>query len=195
VFGNIDRHHDRIVKGAFADTIRAWQTAARTVPLHWSHGTAADDIIGHVDPSSMVETDNGLVVAGRLDLDNSERARDAWRAMKTGSIGLSFGYMTQRKRRAPGNVTELLALDLFEVSLTPAPANPDTRVLSMKSVAALDLDTDCDELRAKARAEWYALLTAPVDAPEPLDAEAVRKQVEAVEIKSRPPVQVARFDC
>jgi HK97 family phage prohead protease len=82
VFGNVDRDGDRIVKGAFAKTIDAWQDTGRTVPLHWNHSADPDDVIGYVDPRSMVETDRGLVV-GQLDLENSERARQAWRAMKT----------------------------------------------------------------------------------------------------------------
>ena len=109
VFGNIDRVGDRIIKGAFAETIAAWQRTGRTVPLHWNHSPHPEDIVGSVDPGSMVETDEGLVVKGRLDLDDSDRAREAWRAMRTGSVGLSFGYMTQDQRKAADGANELLA--------------------------------------------------------------------------------------
>jgi HK97 family phage prohead protease len=149
VFGNVDRDGDRIVKGAFADSIEAWQSAGRSVPLHWNHSSDPDDIIGFVDPGSMVETGRGLVVDGQLDLGDSDRARRAWRAMKTNSIGLSFGYVTRKQRRAVDGANELLAIDLFEVSLTPAPANADTRILSMKA-AEHHIPTDA-ELRAKAK--------------------------------------------
>jgi HK97 family phage prohead protease len=138
VFGNVDRDGDRIVKGAFATSIEAWQHAGRTVPLHWNHSADPDDIVGSVDPRSMVETDEGLVVEGQLDLDGSDRAREAWRAMKTGSIGLSFGYLTQKHRKAADGANELLAIDLFEISLTPRPSNPSTAVLSMKSADNLE---------------------------------------------------------
>jgi hypothetical protein len=57
VFGNVDRDGDRIVKGAFAQSIEAWQRTGRTVPLHWNHSPDPDDIVGHVVPGSMVETD------------------------------------------------------------------------------------------------------------------------------------------
>jgi HK97 family phage prohead protease len=99
VFGNVDRDGDRIVKGAFAATIDAWQRTGRTLPLHWNHSSAPEDIVGHIDPASMHETDEGLVVKGQLDIDNSDRARQAWRAMKTNSLGLSFGYLTQTGAR------------------------------------------------------------------------------------------------
>jgi hypothetical protein len=77
VFGNVDRDGDRIVKGAFADSIEAWNSTGRSVPLHWNHSSDPDDIIGFVDPGSMVETDRGLVVDGQLDLGDSDRARKA----------------------------------------------------------------------------------------------------------------------
>jgi uncharacterized protein len=149
VFGNVDRDGDRIVKGAFADSIEAWQSAGRSVPLHWNHSSDPDDIIGFVEPGSMVETDRGLVVDGQLDLDDSDRARKAWRAMKTNSIGLSFGYLTRKQRKASDGANELLAIDLFEVSLTPAPANADTRILSMK--AAERCIPTAPELRTEAK--------------------------------------------
>ncbi|HYN63302.1 MAG TPA: HK97 family phage prohead protease, partial [Candidatus Limnocylindrales bacterium] len=114
VFGNVDRDGDRIVKGAFAASIEAWRSTGRNVPLHWNHSPDPDDIVGHIDPGSMVETDQGLVVEGQLALEDSERARSAWRAMRTGSIGLSFGYLTQKQRKAADGANELLALDLFE---------------------------------------------------------------------------------
>jgi HK97 family phage prohead protease len=178
VFGNVDRDGDRIVKGAFAQSIEAWQSTGRTVPLHWNHSADPDDIIGHVDPRAMVETDRGLVVEGQLDLDGSERARQAWRAMKTGSIGLSFGYLTQRQGKAPDGANELLAIDLFEISLTPGPSNPSTAVLSMKSA-----DPDLDRVRIKARDDMLAVLAEA-------DKQAVRP-----DRKRTAPIRVASFEC
>ena len=65
--------------------------------------------------------------------------------------GLSFGYVTLKTRKR-GGISDLLELDLFEVSIVPHPANPDTRVLSMKAaVAERRVPTDAD-LRAQATA-------------------------------------------
>jgi HK97 family phage prohead protease len=196
VFGNVDRHGDRIVKGAFANTIDAWHRTGRKVPLHWNHSADPDDIVGSIDPGSMIETGQGLVVEGQLDLDNSDRARQAWRAMKTGSMGLSFGYSVGLKRAAADGATELLELDLFEISLAPAPANASTRVLLMKSAE----EDEEDDVRAQARREFYLLLTAdpePEEQPEPTppDADTLRKEFDAVGFKSRPDVQIATFEC
>jgi HK97 family phage prohead protease len=178
VFGNVDRDGDRIVKGAFAKIIDAWQDTGRTVPLHWNHSADPDDIIGHVLPGSMVETDRGLVVEGQLDLEGSERARQAWRAMKTGSIGLSFAYLTQRRRKAADGTNELLAIDLFEISLTPGPSNPSTAVLSMKRA-----DLDVDRVREEAAQQMYDLLTSTDHGAKTLEAERKRAA----------PIQIATF--
>jgi HK97 family phage prohead protease len=179
VFGNVDRDGERIIKGAFAHSIEAWQDTGRTVPLHWNHSADPDDIVGHVVPGSMVETDRGLVVEGQLDLENSERARKAWRAMKTASIGLSFGYLTQKHRKAADGANELLAIDLFEISLTPGPSNPSTAVLSMKSADNLD------RVREETAQWMYDLLTS-----------SGRDETTAVpERKSTEPIRIAVFEC
>jgi phage head maturation protease len=82
----------------------------------------------------MRETDDGLYVEGQLDLEDSELAREAWRSLKRNRIGLSFGFLTTDAGRRDDGVKELRAVDLFEITLTGAPANSDTRVLSAKSM-------------------------------------------------------------
>jgi HK97 family phage prohead protease len=133
---SVDRVGDRIVKGAFARTIEPWQRTGKQIPLHWTHSSKAEDIIGTVDPASMRETDEGLLVEGRLHLEDSSVAREAWRSVKADSIGVSFGYLTVKERKA-SDANELLEIDLYEISLTPSPANPDARVLSAKSLATI----------------------------------------------------------
>jgi HK97 family phage prohead protease len=121
-------------------------------PVHWNHSGAAADIIGAIDPAAMREIpDEGLYVEGKLDLQDSDVAREAWRSMKNNAVSLSFGYVTLKTRNR-GGVNDLLELDLFEVSIVPHPANPDTRVLSMKAaVTERRVPTDAD-LRAQATA-------------------------------------------
>jgi hypothetical protein len=71
--------------------------------------------------------------------------------MKNDAVSLSFGYVTLKTRKR-GGINDLLELDLFEVSIVPHPANPDTRVLSMKTAAAEGrVPTDAD-LRRQAKA-------------------------------------------
>jgi HK97 family phage prohead protease len=131
---SVDRVKDRIVPGAFAQTIARWRASGKQVPLHWNHGSKAHDVIGSVDPGSMREIREGLYVRGRLDLDNSKVAREAWRSMKSNALSLSFGYLATDQKRGSDGVNLLREIDLYEVSLTPTPANPDTRFLELKSI-------------------------------------------------------------
>lgn len=132
---SVDRVKERIVPGAFKATIAAWRGSGKQIPLHWDHSGNPEDIIGTIDPASIEETEQGLLVKGKLDLDDSEVAREAWRSMKANRVGLSFGYLVEEDALAEDGIRELKKLDLFEITITPAPANPDTRFLDLKSVA------------------------------------------------------------
>ena len=126
-----DREGDLISPGAFQKSIAEWQSVGRLVPLHWSH--VADDIVGHVDPASMRETAAGLEVAGRVDLD-TDRGRSVWRLIKANTVGLSFGYLATKSRQRRDGGRDLFEIDVFEVSVTPAPMNNRTRVLATKAL-------------------------------------------------------------
>lgn len=129
---SVDRVGDEIMPGAFKGTIERWQSSGKMIPLHWDHSAEPQNIIGYVDPQTMREGAEGLYVRGKLDLEGSAVAREAWRAMKDNSVAFSFGYLIEQASERDG-VQQLKALDLFEISVTPAPVNPDTRILSLKS--------------------------------------------------------------
>lgn len=133
---SVDRMQERIIPGAFANTIERWKSSGKMIPLHWDHKGDADQIIGYIDPSQLSEQEAGLYVEGKLDLEDSDVAREAWRSMRNGAVGLSFGYLVLNatKSEAGDDITDLNELDVFEFTITPAPVNPDTKVLSMKSV-------------------------------------------------------------
>ena len=150
---SVDRVGDRIVPGAFSKTIAHWRDSGKSIPLHWNHQGEPEDIIGAVDPATVEETKDGLRVAGKLDLSGT-KAKEAWRAMKTGSMSLSFGYMVVSEKQAK-DANELHEIDLFEVSVVPGPANADTRFLSLKSIEDIkaginELQKALDELKATA---------------------------------------------
>jgi HK97 family phage prohead protease len=119
--------------------------------LHWDHRGDAANVIGSIDPAGTRELDQGLYVEGTLDVKDSEVAREAWRSMKNDAVSLSFGYVALKTRRR-GGINDLLELDLFEVSIVPHPANPDTRVLSMKAAVAERRVPSDAALRAQATA-------------------------------------------
>lgn len=133
---SIDRVNDQIQPGAFAKSIGQWQSSGKQIPLHWDHQGSADSIIGSVDPMAMREVKEGLFVVGRLDIESSDVAKEAWRSVKNNAVALSFGYLATKQRKRRDGVNELLEIDLYEISIVPAPANPDTKFLSYKSVEA-----------------------------------------------------------
>jgi HK97 family phage prohead protease len=139
-----------IQRGAFASTIAAWQASGKRIPLAWNHETGkAEQLIGSVDPATMRETRDGLVAEATLDLEGSATARQAWRSIKSDSIGVSFGYMATESDTGDG--TRLLtSIDLYEVSLTATPMHPAARVVSWKS-ADDELPTERDQRRRLAR--------------------------------------------
>lgn len=134
-----DSVNDRIVPGAFKNTLAEWKERAENgerLPVVWSHD--------HGDPYSHIgevldakETDEGLWVKGALDLDNPKAAQ-VHRLIKGGRIrNWSFAYDV----RSPAEQDEkdganlLKDLGVFEVGPTLIGANQATRTQSVKSVA------------------------------------------------------------
>lgn len=173
---SVDRVKDRIVPGAFKNTIDRWQASGKRIPLHWNHEGDAKNIIGAVDPTSMHESDKGLYVEGKVDISASETAREAWRSIKNGTMSLSFGYLVTKARKAAAGVTELLDIDLFEVSIVPVPANGDTKILSVKALPADDLASRLSAMASE--------MTS--DSPPKPEEIANRMRAMADEIKSYP---------
>ncbi|WP_426615721.1 HK97 family phage prohead protease [Bradyrhizobium sp. McL0616] len=116
---------DLIAKGAF-------NIAVSDLPMLLAHNP--DDLVGTW--SEAKETDDGLVVKGRLHINESERAR-AVRGLVQGGLvsGLSIGFRT-REAKQQGRNRVISALDLVEVSLVRNPAHPRARVTSAKAYDA-----------------------------------------------------------
>ena len=60
VFGNIDLVGDRMMKGAFENTLAKWRESGDPIPVVLSHGH--DDVmkfVGKADPRAVMETDEG----------------------------------------------------------------------------------------------------------------------------------------
>lgn len=175
-----DRGGDVIKRGAFAESIRQWQSSGRKIPLHFDHKADPESIIGAADPASMRETDEGLVVEAKLDLEDSEKAREVWRLVKADALACSFGYVADGETQADG--TRLLSkVDLFEVTLTPSPMNPHTRVLAWKSETTFPPELELiHEIAGR-------------DPDEYVRERQQRKAAEAETKRQREPIQLASF--
>jgi HK97 family phage prohead protease len=149
-FGNVDKHGDRVIRGAYSTDVAKVKAGARW-PLVWGHdyNGSPQNFVGEIDDAD--ETDEGLEVHARFDLDDPV-ARKAYRLVKQGAIDkLSIGYRVRRERRANDGVNELLDVELHEVSLVLSPANERARVLAIKDAPAAAAPSDA-ALRAQATA-------------------------------------------
>lgn len=133
VFGNVDLAGDRIVKGAFADSLKAWEAKGRPIPVIFSHDwNTLSSHIGEVLDAT--ETDEGLKVRAQLDMEDPAAAK-VWRLMKRGTLAeFSFAYDILEEKLQNG-ANELLKLDIIEVGPTLKGMNPATQLLGVKSAA------------------------------------------------------------
>lgn len=133
---SVDREKDIVVPEAMVKALQAWLKVGKLVPLAWQHSPKAEDQIGHIKPDT-VEAVNGEVVADGWIDQTTRRGKDAWRLVKSDTLGFSFGYMIVNAVKRADGVREIQELDVFEVSATPTPMNHDTRVLGWKSTEEL----------------------------------------------------------
>lgn len=134
IFGNVDKGGDKVLPGAFADSIAQAVRGARTIKMLWYHDPTQP--IGVWD--ELVEDGKGLKLKGRMILEVA-RAREVLALMKAGVVaGLSIGYRTL-KDRMDGDVRLLEKLDLWEVSPVTFPMNEKAKVTSAKADGCDDL--------------------------------------------------------
>lgn len=147
VFGNVDSYGDIVVKGAFSDTLAAWDASGNAIPLLFGHNmTDPDYNIGHV--VSAEEDEVGLKVTAQLDLENP-KAKQTYRMLKGRRINqMSFAYDVVDGQYVKGNnpdddedntdeVYEIRKLKLYEVSVVTVGANQETEILAVKQTANL----------------------------------------------------------
>lgn len=183
VFGNVDMGGDRVVKGAFADTLAEWKASGDPIPVIWSHEW--DDPkshIGYVEQAE--ERDEGLYVKAVLDVENNDRAAYVARLLKERRVReFSFGYFTKEYEDVEdpdyGTVRELKAVDLFEVGPTLLGMNPDTVLL--EAASALSGKRMSRKAQENIRVAYEALSEVVAGLP-PVDDDG--KAAEDAEIKT-----------
>lgn len=135
VFGNVDRGGDRIMPGAFKNTLVKWAESGDPIPVILSHQW--DNPMAHIGiVDEAKETDEGLWVKGTLDVGDNDVARQVHKLMKRRSLKeFSFGYEIAENgsKRAKDGANELLDLDLAEVGPTLKGMNPATELHAVKS--------------------------------------------------------------
>ena len=126
VFSVVDSQRDAVQPGAFRESLKSRR---EPVQLLWQHQWESP--IGTIE--ALFEDARGLFVKGRLLLEVA-RAREAYALLKAGVIrGLSIGYSVKRAKRDPQTgVRQLMAVDLWEISLVTIPANEAAQVTVVK---------------------------------------------------------------
>lgn len=133
VFDTVDHGQDRVLKGAFADTLAAWKASGDPIPFIWSHQWSNPDAhIGVITDAK--ETDDGLWVKAQVDLDRPFAAQ-VFHLLKNRRVKeFSFGYETREHTytKVDGydyEVRDLVKVDLFEAGPCLLGMNPDTVLL------------------------------------------------------------------
>lgn len=134
VFHNEDSYGDVVRPGAFKKSLAEWAKKGRLPPMLWQHNR--HEPIGVF--TNMVEDEKGLFVEGRLLIDDIPQARAAYALLKEKALGgMSIGYREILiEQDHDEKVTNLLELDLWEVSVVTFPANEEATVDSVKSALA-----------------------------------------------------------
>lgn len=129
VFGNVDSYGEKVMPGAFADSLARHKRNGTKPLMLWQHDPYAP--IGVWD--DLAEDGKGLWGKGRL-LPGVQKSDEAQILLKAGAIqGLSIGYREMDVEPSNGaEPRKLLKLDLLEVSIVSFPANARARIDSVK---------------------------------------------------------------
>jgi hypothetical protein len=130
-----------------------------------------DSHIGVSYAKDMKQTARGLHVKGQLDIDDNPVASRVHKLVQRRSVKeFSFGYSVppSGQRKASDGANELIEIDLYEIGPTLKGMNPATELHSVKGIA--QATDQADTLKAKFRAETYALITDGDHEPGTLEA-------------------------
>lgn len=188
VFNNVDKGGDRILPGAFEKTLAQWEASGDPIPVIFNHDWGTPDAhIGVVEKA--IETQQGLLVKGRLDVEDNPVARQVHRLMQRRSLKeFSFGYSVPAggEKRAKDGANDLIEIELAEVGPTLKGMNPATELHSVKSaVEASHFDAVNTELQdVKARLDKLEKALTEKKA-EPAGAEPRVRPADPLEQKAR----------
>jgi len=132
---DVDSVGDRIIPGAFKNTLEQWKAAGDPIPVVWSHKSDDPEYhIGYVEEAE--ERDGGLWVKGRIDTD-APKAAQVYRLLKGRRVTqFSFAYdeidARPIEKSADGATKELHELKVYEVGPTMIGANQRTQLLGVK---------------------------------------------------------------
>lgn len=189
--GEPDRHGDIIKKGAFSKSLASHKQAGTRPAMLWHH--QMENPIGHW--TEIQDEPEGLRVTGKFNLKTA-RGQEAFEHARAGDVAaFSIGFVPpENGRRYIGKGSWMLEeVDLVEISLVSAPANPKALVTSVKAAPFITTKSEAvDFLRQaglpKAAAQRFAAGGFPALAPDTDAHERALKlaaQIEQATIRMR----------
>jgi HK97 family phage prohead protease len=192
VFNNVDSGGDKIMPGAFSETLADYKAGGRLPAMLYQHGKMGGGPVMPVGKwVSMVEDTYGLRVEGKL-FDHSV-GRDLYVALKGGGIGgMSIGYRV--KDAAKGGYNDdarrvIKSAALVEVSLVNDPMNQAARFTAVKSAEEITTIRDLEHalrdagysranaVRIAAQFQAKSAQGDPVERGEAALAEMIRRNI------------------
>ena len=140
-FGNIDLGGDKILKGAFDNTLTDWQSKGQLPMMPWYHDMRSP--VGEWEDMSVngkgLKAEGFLWVAGnkanRHPIEESAKVHNLMKS--NGPKGLSIGYVPTKKsyETVKGATIRVLEdLELLELSPVPFGMNPKALITNVKSL-------------------------------------------------------------
>ncbi len=163
VFGNVDSYGDVIANGAFASTLKDWESRGKYPPMllqHGGWGVNNTDLMPVGEWTKMAEDEHGLYVEGRLFALDTELGRYIHEGLTSGVLdGLSIGYQPIKVKFAESEEEPdrtLLEVKLWELSIVTWPANSEARILEAKRFQSRDIEHALRPIVGRQRAKHFA---------------------------------------
>lgn len=136
VYNTVDQGGDIVAQGAFSESLATWASKGRMPSMLLGHDSSYLPIGAY---QSIKEDSIGLLIEGKLAID-TQLGGDVYKLLKMSAItGLSVGFRTRDDSydRESG-IRTIKKADLYEISLCNMPMNDSARIVSVKSIEAID---------------------------------------------------------
>lgn len=138
-YGVVDSYDEEIMPGAFTKSLERF--GDDPIPILWNHEWGVMD--AHLAESKGEDTDEGLVMTMQFDMEDPTSVK-AFRLLKSRRIkefsigGFEPSDGIRRVEKDDGSIVwQVYEFELIEVSLVLRGANPETRLIDVKSAAEL----------------------------------------------------------
>ena len=150
VFNNVDLIGDRVLPGAFTNSLAKWRTSGDPIPVVFAHSwNDPTHIIGSADPNDVHEDRKGLFVKALLDIADNPTAKTVFGQIQRRVVKeASFAYDVVKEAKARDGANNLVELSIIEVGPCLKGMNPEAGGFSTKSSDLQRLFAAVDDLEA-----------------------------------------------